>query len=220
MRRVPALLLPLLLSGCLFGGGGGGGRDAPKGLQPARTPLPTNRESKQCFERLEDKDVDFRRLPDRSFKGGCSAIGTVQLLDFGVPTTNLGAMRCGLADAYVNWVRYAVVPAARDYLNGRVAKVETFGTYACRGTVGNGPAKKLSEHAVSNAVDISAIVLEDGRRITLLKDWNSSDEPTRRFFRAIRDSACRRFGTVLSPDYNAAHRNHFHLEDDKADFCR
>ena len=28
--------------------------------------------------------------------GGCSTIGTVQLLDVGVPTTNLGAMRCGL----------------------------------------------------------------------------------------------------------------------------
>jgi len=25
---------------------------------------------------------------------------------------------------------------------------------------------------------------------------------------------------VLSPDYNSAHRNHLHLEDDHANFCR
>ena len=33
-------------------------------------------------------------------------------------------------------------------------------------------------------------------------------------------SACRRFGTVLSPDYNAAHHDHLHLEDDRTSFCR
>jgi hypothetical protein len=39
----------------------------------------------------------------------------------------------------------------------------------------------------------------------------------------VRDKACDAFGTVLSPDYNAAHADHFHL--DQADrgygaFCR
>jgi hypothetical protein len=37
----------------------------------------------------------------------------------------------------------------------------------------------------------------------------------------IHASACKRFGTVLSPDYNAAHRNHFHLEIGASrPFCR
>ena len=27
-----------------------------------------------------------------------------------------------------------------------------------------------------------------------------------------RDAACEVFGTVLSPDYNAAHADHFHLD--------
>jgi hypothetical protein len=63
-------------------------------------------------------------------------------------------------------------------------------------------------------------VLKDGRRITMLNDWNSSDPQVRQFLQTVRASACKRFGTVLSPDYNAAHRNHFHLEDDRAGFCR
>ena len=54
----------------------------------------------------------------------------------------------------------------------------------------------------------------------MLKDWNSPDPDVRRFMQVIHRSACKRFGTVLSPNYNSAHRNHFHLEDDKADFCR
>ena len=28
----------------------------------------------------------------------------------------------------------------------------------------------------------------------------------------LRDGACGLFATVLSPDYNAAHRDHFHLD--------
>jgi hypothetical protein len=41
-----------------------------------------------------------------------------------------------------------------------------------------------------------------------------------RFLSTIHASACKRFGTVLSPAYNAAHRNHLHLEDDRAGLCR
>jgi hypothetical protein len=34
----------------------------------------------------------------------------------------------------------------------------------------------------------------------------------REFFAVIHNSACKRFKTVLSPDYNAAHYNHLHLD--------
>jgi hypothetical protein len=32
------------------------------------------------------------------------------------------------------------------------------------------------------------------------------------FLRAIHDGACREFGTVLGPEANDPHRNHFHLD--------
>jgi len=32
------------------------------------------------------------------------------------------------------------------------------------------------------------------------------------FLRAMHASACRRFGTVLGPEANEAHRNHFHFD--------
>lgn len=40
------------------------------------------------------------------------------------------------------------------------------------------------------------------------------------FLRQVRDGACRSFAAVLGPDYNAAHRNHFHLDQGRYRACR
>lgn len=220
MRRGSVLLaglLPLLLASCSGGGERGSGT---RGLQPPRSTAPEARATRSCTGRLADQGFDFRSLPDRRFDGGCSAIGTVQLLDIGTPITNLGAMRCGLAEAFAGWVRYGVVPASRQILGSEVVRVESFGTYACRGTVGTGRATRLSEHAVSNAVDIAAFRLADGRRIAVLGGWTSGDPEVRAFLRAIHVSACKRFRTVLGPAYNSAHADHFHMDMGGAAFCR
>src|SRR3546814_16694866 len=66
-------------------------------------------------------------------------------------------------------------------------------TYACRAVVGVA-SNRLSGHAIANAVDISAFVLADGRRISVLDDWSSSDPQNRAFMRVIHTSACKRFG--------------------------
>jgi hypothetical protein len=63
-------------------------------------------------------------------------------------------------------------------------------------------------------------VLADGRRISVLEDWNAGDAEEREFLQTVQRSACKRFGTVLGPDYNAAHANHFHLEEGSGSFCR
>ena len=70
---------------------------------------------------------------------------------------------------------------------------------------------RWSEHAAGNAIDIAAFVTEDGRRISVLGDWQDAAADGR-FLRRVRDDACSAFGTVLSPDYNEAHRDHLHLD--------
>lgn len=226
-RRAPALafplVLPLLLAGCLFGGGHDRRPPArPAGSRPITLNLPTSRETQACFADLSRAQVRYSPMPDRDYGGGCQVIGAVQLIDIGVPVTNLKAMRCGLARAFTGWVSYAVAPAARQMLGSDVVRIESMGTYACRAVVGvsGAAAGRLSGHAIANAVDVAGFVLKDGRRITVQQDWNGADPQARAFLRTIRASACRRFGTVLSPDYNAAHYNHLHLEDDRAGFCR
>src|SRR3546814_7706604 len=108
-----------------------------------------------CHADLKRIGVAFNPLPNRDRGGGCSTSGTVQLLDIGVPVTNLGAMRCGLARTFSAWARNAVAPAARQILGSDLIKIETFGTYACRAVVGVA-SNRLSGHAIANAVDISA----------------------------------------------------------------
>ena len=218
MARFLLLVFALLLVGC------GGRRDERRAGPPPPPPAPRAQAFQACTSDLLAVGVRFRALPDREFGGGCSATGAVQLLDIGTPVTQLGAMRCGLAERFAGWVRDGAGPAALRALGSALVRVESFGTYACRGTIGtartgSGPPR-LSGHAIANAVDIAAFVLADGRRITVLAGWSSPDPAVRGFLRAVRGDACRRFGTVLSPDYNAAHANHLHFEDDAASFCR
>jgi hypothetical protein len=219
--RVLELTLLLLVSACSFGGNDRRAPPRPRGAKPVTLNLPTSRETQTCFADLSRADVRFSPLPDRDYGGGCQVIGALQLIDIGVPVTNIKAMRCGLARSFTGWVEHAVAPAARQMLGSDLVRIESMGTYACRAVAGApGAAGKLSGHATANAIDVSGFVLQDGRRITLQQGWNGTDVDARAFLRVIRASACKRFGTVLSPDYNAAHYNHLHLEDDRAGFCR
>lgn len=174
---------------------------------------PASQNFRMCAARLDAAQVRYTPLPNENKGGGCTVIDAVKLMDIGTPTANLGAMTCPLAASFAAWARYAVRPAARLYLGTEVVKIETFGTYACRDVRGTGGtiAGKLSEHAHANAVDVSAFVLADGRRVSVLKDWHAGGA-TAKFLHRIHDSACKRFATVLSPDYNAAHHDHFHLD--------
>lgn len=225
--RFALALLPLLLAGCIFGGDDSPAprpvpvpiRERPQG--PITLNGPTPRATQQCFTQLSRDEVRYSPLPDRDFGGGCVVTGAVQLLDIGVPVTGLKSMRCELAQTFTAWVRFAVAPAATQILGSELVRVETYGTYACRGIIGGGAATvgKISEHGLANAVDVSGFVLKDGRRITIENGWNSTDPATHEFLRALHKSACRRFNTVLSPDYNAAHYNHLHLDMGRGPFC-
>jgi hypothetical protein len=216
-----ALLFALLLAGCGSGGRDDQLRPRPMGARPVTLNLPTSRETQACFADLSRDDVRFSPMPDRDYGGGCQVIGAVQLIDIGVPVTNLTAMRCGLARTFTGWARHAVAPAAHQILGSDLVRIESFGSFACRNVIGSARAgNKLSGHATANAVDISAFILADGRRISVETGWRSEEPGVREFLQIIHASACKRFGTVLSPDYNAAHHDHLHLEDDEAHFCR
>lgn len=219
------LALSALLAGCV-GGSDIRGRDdrrpvraaTPKGPQLSSAPSFSTPEARQCAVDLQQAGVRFTPLANQDYGGGCSAIDTVKLLDIGTPTTNLGPMTCPLARNFAAWAQYAVKPAARKYFGQEVVRIETFGTYSCRNIYG-GRSGRLSQHAYSNAVDVSGFVLADGRRIMLNGGWNG-DRHSQDFLRALHKSACRRFGTVLGPDYNAAHHDHFHFDMSGNGYCR
>jgi hypothetical protein len=219
MRWGLALAALLTLNACIpHGGPPRHAPRAPPAPTPARAP-PNAQDVLACHVDLARAGVQFRVLPDQRFAGGCSALGAVQLIDIGVPVTNLRAMTCPLARTFVHWAREAVQPAAAQWLGTRVVRIETFGTYSCR-TVDSQAGARLSEHAYANAVDVSAFVLGDGRRVTVLEGWNGEDDRVRHFLRAVHQGGCRRFAIGLSPDSDAYHYNHMHFDMGRGPYCR
>lgn len=126
---------------------------------------------------------------------------------------------CAVDAALVRWLVHGIQPAAKAVLGTRVTALEHYGTSNCR-RIGGGSSGNWSEHATGNAIDIAAFTLADGRRIVIRRDWagkgaavpNKNIDKEAAFLRQVRDGACREFATVLSPDYNAAHADHLHLD--------
>lgn len=220
MRCPPLRLLPLaaallVLSACI---GGSPQRPAERPQVNRPAVVQPSGETRACFTELSQAGARFTPLPDQDHGGGCITRGTLRLTDAGTETTNMGPVTCPLARNFVAWARHAVKPAARQIYGQDIVRIETMGTYSCRNIYG-GRSGRLSQHAFANAIDVSAFVLADGRRVTVLSGWRG-DGRDQEFLRLIRQSACRRFPTVLSPDYNAAHANHFHFDMSGANYCR
>lgn len=116
---------------------------------------------------------------------------------------------CPVAAALFLWEKDVQREALR-LLGSPVRRVLHAGSYSCR-RLYNRDEGAWSEHATADAVDILGFQLEDGRTLSVLRDW-SDRGPSGTFLRAVRDRACGVFTTVLSPDYNAAHRDHLHLD--------
>ncbi len=172
----------------------------------------------QCRAVLTRSQVAFTALPAAG-QGACARPDRTRLGDYPL-APNTPAVTCPIAAALELWRRESVTPAARAIMGSELARIEHLGAFSCRRINGSADGP-WSEHAAANAIDIAAFMLADGRRISVLKDWDS-DGPESAFLRAVRSGACDSFATVLSPDYNAAHANHFHLdqEDRWAGVCR
>lgn len=216
----------------------GTGRDYPPAYRPDTGNSSSSRQSlgvassphnyaihptdRTCHAELNAAGASFNPVPDTYGAPGCNQLGTVKISalagdasEFGV--SNLGPVKCRIAQAFGAWARYGVDRAARQILGSPLARIETMGSYACRNIAGS---NWRSAHATGNAIDVSGFVLADGTRIDLKSDWDRGSSAEREFLRVVHTSACTRFGVVLGPDYNAAHEDHFHLEGSDTEFCR
>jgi hypothetical protein len=148
--------------------------------------------------------------------GGPSACGALQPLEMSgaaggrVLLRPTAKLRCPMVPAIERWVQFVVEPAARRHLGVPVVELKVMASYACRAR-NNQWGGWLSEHGHANAVDIAAFVLADGRTVAVQTGWWGSLRE-RAFLRAVHRGACDEFTTVLGPDADSFHRNHFHLD--------
>lgn len=202
-----ALLLPLalLVSSCAGGPSYvGEGRKAPWRDASEQACLASGRVQQTAFL------TPVARLGG---PGVCGAIKPFEMsaADYGrIALRPAAILRCPMVNSVDDWVKNSISPAAARYLGTSVRQLSVAASYGCRPRNSISGAK-LSEHGLANALDISAFLLADGRKITVKRGWKgTADEQA--FLRAVRAGACERFTTVLSPDADRHHHDHFHVD--------
>ncbi len=177
--------------------------------------------SKTCMTMARDI-VPFNSIPAEPHKPNKTCGWKVARVVYGSDITVLkpgeANMQCPLAIGTYIWMR-EVDALADKYLGAGLKKIHHAGTYSCRRQNGNNSGQ-WSEHAFANAWDITGFELSDGRVISVQKDWKSKDKARRKFLHASRDKACKIFRVTLSPDFNAAHHDHFHVDMGPTTSCR
>jgi hypothetical protein len=187
----------------------------PPGLFTGRKLAGLTRDFPRCQALMKKAGVRYTVLPELNDGEHCGYADGVRFTDGGprridyLPS-DLG-ISCPVAAGLTLWEWNVVQPAALKHFGKRVSAIEHYGSYSCRHIVGKG-GEGWSQHSTADAVDISAFRLEDATRIVIRKDWKGGDPAKQAFLREVRSGACKLFTIVLSPDYNEAHRDHFHLD--------
>lgn len=141
--------------------------------------------------------------------GACGIENAVRLTAVsGVALSTPATVDCPTAQALKTWVETGVRPAVGG-TGGGVQSLRVVAHYVCR-TRNHRPGARLSEHSFGRAIDIGGIGLADGSEITVLTDWNGSPHAAR--LRQMWQAACGPFGTVLGPESDAHHQDHFHFD--------
>ena len=140
---------------------------------------------------------------------GCGVKNAIKLRSVsGVTLSQASVMDCGTAKALKKWVNKGVKPALGNR-GGGVSALRVAAHYACR-TRNNKKGAKISEHGKGRAIDISGIKLKNGEVITVLKGWRSAKNG--KALKRMHKAACGPFGTVLGPNADRYHQDHFHFD--------
>lgn len=140
---------------------------------------------------------------------GCGVNDAVRVRSVsGVVLSQKAVMDCGTAKALKTWVDRGLKPAFKRQ-GGGVSRIRVAAHYACR-TRNNRKGAKISEHGKGRAIDISGFWLENGKEISILRDYGRGR--TGRALKASRKAACGPFGTVLGPGSDRYHSDHFHFD--------
>ncbi|MBL1434784.1 MAG: extensin family protein [Rhodobacteraceae bacterium] len=143
-------------------------------------------------------------------QGGCGIDNPVAVRYVaGVRLSTPATLNCRTASTLADWVENDAQDAVKK-LRSRITEMTVFASYACR-TRNNQRGARMSEHSLGNAIDIGVITLANGVELSVEDDWRKSNKEGAAI-RALHESACGPFGTVLGPNSDRFHYNHFHFD--------
>ncbi len=195
-------------------------RPTLKGLLTALRPKQRTRQVEEKVRRREAARRQGMVCGDPEIQGlhvgrvagtlrGCGVVDAVRIRSVaGVGLSTHAVMDCGTARALKAWVKQAARPAIGT-TGGGLKELRVAAHYSCR-TRNNRKGAKISEHGKGRAIDIAGFRLHDGREITVLHGWR--DRKSRKLLRALHKAACGPFGTVLGPNADRYHQDHFHFD--------
>lgn len=164
--------------------------------------------------------VDYLALQDYTPVGDCPLSNVVRVQRTGVDFNASFTLTCPLLVRWLMFEQQQLQPLARQHLDSDVVSIEHYGTFACR-NVYNREQGRRSQHATASAFDVASFRFANGADANVLMHWDNEEFPAASaFLRDVHSNACRYFGSVLGPDYNAPHANHFHLDTSSFSLCR
>ena len=172
-----------------------------------------------CQAALATLQAQFSTVEDQVDSALCHIRPNVELTSLAAADLTDINTRCATALRLAMWDHHIVQPAALQHFGQGVRRINHFGSYSCRRMrTSSGASTAMSAHATADAIDIAGVTLGDGRSLSLHSGWDLPAQSG--FWRDLRDGACRLFPTVLSPDYNALHADHFHFAKGRWGACR
>jgi hypothetical protein len=177
-----------------------------------------SKDPRLCLEVLSTSPFRYEALHDRVTAQACGFFNAVRIEQTGSEVGEPFSLSCRAAVSLALWERHVLQPAALEHFRQSIARIEHYGSYSCRNVYGR-PQATRSRHATAEAFDVAGFVLADDTRIRVLGDWDNAGAQGR-FLREVRTGACSFFDSVLSPDYNDAHRDHFHFDRGAYRMCR
>lgn len=172
----------------------------------------------ECLSVASANQIAFRKISMREeyLRSGCLVDTPLLVFASGLPLTNsafspaknYATMSCPFALQLRSFVQSVVIPEAKIAFGAVPKRLLHKGAFACRGQRTFGAI--MSSHAYGEAIDLDGIELEDGKVITVTKDYRA---PTKegQFLRMVAEKGCKHFGTVLGPGYDEAHEDHLHF---------
>lgn len=140
---------------------------------------------------------------------GCGIDNAVRVHEVnGIQLSSGAVVDCQTARAFKTWVSRGMLPAVGNK-GGGVETIRVAASYACR-TRNHQRGARISEHGRGKAIDVSGYTLRDGTEVTLLRDWGAGRNG--RALREMHRAACGTFGTVLGPEADRFHQDHFHFD--------
>lgn len=173
-----------------------------------------------CEERLEAAGVEHSpaHIGLGRKRGGVYTCGAEQVVRYRkgpgkIKYNRSPLLTCEMALALADFERIVQEEAKRE-LGTRVERIEHMGTYNCRKMVNY---DLVSEHSFANAIDLKSFQLADGREITVLGQFKPNEdavEPETRFLRRLANRLFDEqiFSVVVTPFFDAIHRNHIHVD--------